>query len=149
MDIRLLTENDIPRAAAIVGINYTPEWEANATDELHGMFSNAPIRPLYYVAEEAGKIIGFAGFIQSWMDYAVYEIFWVNVLPEKQGQGIGNKIFSRIIETIRHENASALILLTATEKNARYYAKHFNFVVLQTIGDYSLMSLSLASKDQA
>jgi len=142
---------DIDEAAAIVRANYTEEWETSAKAELAGMFSNAPIRPTYLVAEDEGRIEGFAGFTQSWMDYGVYEVFWVNVLPDAQGTGIGTALVARVLEDIAAESPEAIVLLTATEKNARYYAKHFGFKELAASEGfpYQLMSLRLAGREVA
>ena len=147
MKIRLLQKKDIRSAAKIVGLNYSLEYERKSTLELKDMFGHSAIKPVYYVAEDKKKIVDFAGFIQSWMDYNIYQIFWVNVLPEKQRQGIGKELVARIIKEIRKKKDAQLILLTAdgNTKNEKYYQKYFGF---KTIGlfdqkSYHLMSLLL------
>ena len=92
MRIRLLKSSDIPQASAIVGLNYSRKYQRLCALELGGMFSNAPVRPVYFVAEENERIVGLIGMTLSWMDYNVYQIFWVNVMPSKQGQGIGRRL---------------------------------------------------------
>ena len=150
MRIRLLQKKDIKDAAAIVGKNYSKKWEKTSTAEIASMFSkDAAIRPKYYVAEEKGAIIGFAGYTQSWMDYNVYQIFWVNVLPEWQGKGIGKKLVAMVIDDIKRHKGARLIQLTATPSNARYYKKHFDFKILEKLHGtslYYLMSLALPKR---
>jgi N-acetylglutamate synthase-like GNAT family acetyltransferase len=147
MKIRLLKEKDIKNAARIVGINYSKKYERSATLELKAMFGSSPSKPKYYVAEANDKIVGFAGFIQSWMDYNIYQIFWVNVLPKEQGKNIGKDLVAKIISEIKKKKDANLILLTADAgvKNNDYYRKNFGFKTLELFDkkSYHLMSLSL------
>jgi ribosomal protein S18 acetylase RimI-like enzyme len=112
------------------------------------MFTKGPVRPVYFVAEEEGKVLGLAGYVQSWMDWDVYEIFWVNVLPGRQRQGIGKELTEKIISEIRKKKDASLILLSATPINAKYYKDNFNFKVIgPSSKGYSLMGLSLLSEN--
>ena len=142
MKVRLLKKSDINAAGAIVGSNYSKAWQKKSMLEMKSMFSNAAIRPVYYVAEDRGKIVGFIGFTQSWMDYNVYEIFWVNVLPDRQREGIGKKLVAKAIKEIKKQD-SHIIQLTARSHNAKYYKQHFGFRTLECFGPqkYRLMSL--------
>lgn len=147
MKIRLLKKEEVKTAAKIVGVNYSKEYEKSSTLEIKDMFGKSAVKPVYYAAEEKGKIVGFAGFIQSWMDYNIYQIFWVNVLPSEQGRGVGKMIVAKIITEIKKKKNANLILLTADEKvkNDKYYKKHFGFKKLARFSDqtYQLMGLSL------
>ena len=133
MKIRLLKKTDIKAAAAIVGQNYSKIYEGRAVLELGEMFGCSPIRPTFFVAEDQGKIVGFAGFIQAWMNYYIYEIPWVNVVSSRQSQGIGKKLVARVISEIKKQPGADLILLTADERKklTGYYKKYFKFKVLQ------------------
>jgi len=126
--IRLLEERDIDACAAIVGANYSEEYRKPSRDEIASMFSNAAIKPTYWVAESNKEVVGFGGYVQSWMDYGVYQIFWVNVPAQFQRRGIGRLLVNKLISEIRNKPESDLIQLTATEKNATYYRKHLGFV---------------------
>ncbi len=145
MKLRLLQKKDIEACAAIVGQNYSKNWEITSTAELKSMFSNAAIRPIYWVAEDKKRIIGFAGYTQSWMDYNIYQIFWVNVLPWFQKKGIGKKLVSKIISEIKKNKKAYLVQLTATASNSKYYSKYFKFKNNGHFGPkpYHLMSLSI------
>ena len=147
MNIRTLQEADIPAAAGIVGKNYSPVYAESAAREFQDMFGTAAIKPNYIVAEEEGDILGVAGFIQSWMDYNVYNIFWVNVDPEHQRQGVGKLLMQKVIDEIKSQPDPRLILLT-TDSPA-YYQEHFQFEDLYTFmdGTYRLMCLSLEQKN--
>lgn len=147
MIIRLLQQEDIAPAARIIGVNYSKKYELSSTLELKAMFGNGPILPTYYVAKENEVIIGVAGYIQSWMDYNIYQIFWVNVIPERQKQGIGKRLVAKLITQIKKQKSANLILLTAdgTVKNHLFYKKHFGFKTLKFFDKktYHLMGLSL------
>lgn len=148
MHIRPIKKSEVKFAAQIVGRNYSSQYEKSSSLEIMAMFTNSVIPPKYVVAEDKGKIIGFAGYTQSWMDYSAYNLFWVNVTPASQGQGIGKRLVEDVIDRIRKikdkENPPELILLTATKDNTDFY-KQFDFEVLTKFakGSYNLMGLHL------
>lgn len=146
MRIRPLRKNEVTDAALIVGKNYSRQYELLARKELGDMFTRGGPRPVYFVAKEYGLIVGFAGYIQSWMDYSIYQIFWVNVHPAHQGEGVGKALMMRLIREVRKKKNAHLILLTADEQKGlpSYYSKNFGFNTLKKFGShYHLMSLSL------
>jgi N-acetylglutamate synthase-like GNAT family acetyltransferase len=110
--------------------------------EMEAMFKNYTVKPQYVIAEDKGEILGFAGYIQSWMDYNIYNIFWVNVAPAYQRKGVGSALVEKIINTIKKKNASMILLTTSKPK---FYSKKFKFKTLSKFNDdkYNLMSLKL------
>ncbi|MDQ5949221.1 MAG: N-acetyltransferase protein [Patescibacteria group bacterium] len=142
MKIRPLQKKDIKICSEIVGKNYNNKYQRLSALELRDMFGTSQFKPLYYVAEEKGKILGFAGVMQSPMDYSVWHIFWVNVLPTEQKKGIGKKLVSKVIEVVKKKKDAHLILLTALIPE--YYKQHFSFKTIDKIDDsYDLMSLAI------
>lgn len=145
MKIRLLQKGDILACGEIVRKNYNTGDQKSVTAEMKDMFIKGPIRPKYFVVEDGGKVIGFAGYMQSWIDYAIYQIFWVNVTPKKQGQGIGESLVKKIISEIKKDKKAKLITLSAT--NPEFYMKHFKFKKVDSFkGNHHthyLMSLSV------
>jgi N-acetylglutamate synthase-like GNAT family acetyltransferase len=142
MKIQLLTKKDIKEASRIVGMNYSKKYEDSSSLELKEMFSKAPVRPYYYVAKEGNTVVGFAGYMQSWMDYNVYQIFWVNVDPQYQKKGIGKLLVGKIVEEIKKKKKVKLILLTTS--SPLYYEKHFNFKTIESFNEcHHLMSLAI------
>jgi ribosomal protein S18 acetylase RimI-like enzyme len=139
--LRLLRKSEIPQAGAIARKNYSGVWERAAIREIADMFSDSTMRPYFYAAEEGGEVIGFAGFAQSWMNYNIYDIFWVNVAPEHKGKGVGKALVGKIIKIISETRGSKLIQLTATPENAVFYEKHFGFKSAMRLRRSHLMQL--------
>ena len=145
MNLRLLTPSDVDAASSIIGRNYSARWRRTAALEIASMFSDSAISPVYWVAEDDGQIVGIAGHVQSWMDYGIYQIFWVNVLPERQRQGIGRALVNKVISAIRRNPGAFLVQLSASALNVDYYERHFGFLRAATLGPdrYALMFLPL------
>lgn len=146
MKIRPLRRGDISSASKIIGRNYSLKYQHSSIREMNAMFDNKVIPPKYFVAEENEAVIGCGGYIQSWMDYTVYNIFWINVMPEYQRKGIGTKMVGTIIAEIKrqkHVGHKAGMILLSTDK-PRFYKEKFGFKVLSRLQNkYSLMGLKL------
>ena len=77
----------------------------------------------YYVAEDGGEIIGFAGF---WLIIDEAEIMKVAVRKSERGKGVGNALLLAIIEDAAMMGAKT-ILLEVREGNTparKLYEKH-------------------------
>lgn len=125
-----MTEKDVIAASKIVGRNYSKLYEKFSAKEIGAAFTNSVIPPKYLIATENKILLGFCGYIQSWMDYGVYQIFWVNVIPEEQGNGIGSSLVKAAIDKIKGikgNGEATMILLTAKGKNVGFYQKKFGF----------------------
>jgi len=142
MKIRMLQQGDIEKCSKIVCQNYSKKYEKTSFLEMEAMFKNHTVKPQYIVAEEKGEIVGFAGYIQSWMDYNIYNIFWVNVDQSHQRKGIGSALVEKIIKTIEKKKANMILLTTSKPK---FYSKRFNFKTLSKFNEnkYDLMFLRL------
>ena len=132
MKIRNLKKEDIPKLSEIVSSNYSKKYGKTSKIELTASFANKTIPPKYLVTEESGKLLGFAGYMDAWMDYHLAEIFWVNVHPDFQKKGIGTKLVSDIIKKIK-KSKKKMILLT-TEK-PKFYSERFGFEIISKIGE--------------
>ena len=126
MKFRYIKPKDLTICAKIAGMNFWQHFKNSAYKEIKETFSkNNTLCPRYLVVEEKWKIIWFAWFINSWMDYNIYEIFWVNIHPDYQGQWIGTKLVEKIIRLIK-KNQNALKILLTTQK-ASFYKEKFGF----------------------
>ncbi len=80
-------------------------------------FANKESRPHYYVAETAkGEVVGYAGFRQSWLFNNTYELVWINVSKEYEGQGIGKLLTETRIEHIKRLGGTIILLMTRKQK---------------------------------
>ena len=108
------------------------------------MFSKSLLKPTYIFAEDKKEILAFGGFIPSWIDNLVFNIFWVNTNPKYKSQGIGSKLMEDLINIIKKEkNIKAKMILIST-KIPNFYKKFgFKKITSKYDGDYILMSLNL------
>ena len=139
MKIRLLRRQDISSACRIIQQNYSVRFAKQARLELWERSGRPPIKPRYVVATIDNKIVGLAGFTQAWMDYSVYEIFWVNVAPAYQKQGIGSALIRHVINQIKQKKPRMILLTTTLPK---LYSQQFNFKRFTRLANgYWLMGL--------
>jgi L-amino acid N-acyltransferase YncA len=141
--IRPLRTADIPAATHIVAANYSKKYATLAKKELEAMFRTAVYTPTFLVAEEKSEVIGLTGYIQSWMDYQVYHLFWVNVSGVHQGRGVGKKLILEALKRIKKQqgiNKARMVLITTTVP--AFYTQ-FNFRKLAKVEKYDLMAFDI------
>lgn len=141
-NIRFLEQKDIPQCVGIMKQNYPTahKYHKRISIELTAMFVDTTNPPQYFVIEKEQKVIGFAGFSQSWMDYDVYEVYWVNIDPQYQRHGLGSVLINRIIEEVCNRNGARILLTTTSPA----FYEQFGFTVFEKMpGEYSLMMLRL------
>ena len=85
MRILPVKEIDIETCSRIVGLNYSRKYQNSARKEIEAMFRNYVYKPQYLVAKEGNTIRGFAGYIQSWMDYHIYQKMAVRMVATIDG----------------------------------------------------------------
>ena len=135
--IRLAKKKEVPQLQELIRKNYSQLWSHRARREIEAMWEDSVIRPTYVVAEDK-EIVGFAGYIQSWMDYGVFQLFWVNVHPSHQHRGIGKQLVETLLSFIKGHKEAELVQLTVSQNNIPFYKK-LGFKVLTpfgTQGDY-------------
>jgi len=131
MKIRPLQKKDIPQAAEIVRLNYSKKFVRPVLIELKAAFKNKIYPPKYVIVEDKGKVIGFAGYMPAWMDYGIYEIFWINITPKEQGKGIGKKLVKAVLGIIKKKGVNTILLTTRYPK---FYSNHFSFKTISRFG---------------
>ncbi len=114
MRLRPLRKRDIPAALKLIKENYPhhPLFLRRARHELEAMFRPGVVVPQYIGAFETSTLVGFAGISHSWMDYDVYTLFWVNVEPSWQGQGVGTKMIRLLMRQAKQHQAKFLLFTT-------------------------------------
>ena len=144
MRFRKAKKEDISKMFEILKINSPKYPRKLAFQELNEMFSKSLFKPTYIVAEDKKEILAFGGFIPSWIDNKVFNIFWVNTNPKYKNQGVGSKLIEDLINRIKAtKNIKAKMILISTKIPVFY--KKFGFKRLTSNYDknYILMSLNL------
>lgn len=75
--------------------------ETSFPDEIADMFSNARYRPTFFVAEQAGSLIGVAAWNWGWHNYDMYEFFWGSVRKPFRRMGVGAALMQARLDDIR------------------------------------------------
>jgi GNAT superfamily N-acetyltransferase len=134
--IRQLRQEDIPSSLKIIKANYVNSKISRlpqmALAELNQAFTPDIWKPIFYVAEDTcwNDILGVAGYHVSWVDYGIYDLAWLNVVPNCQGSGIGRRLVAQIIDDV--STLGNTIMLSTN--NPGYFNKHWKF---KTIHKYS------------
>ncbi len=140
--IRLARKDDLLQMIELAKINFPDYPIEMAKKELSEMFFNYLYKPTYIVAEFKGKIIGYNGFIISWVDNLIVDIFWVNTYPDYRGKGVQSKLMNETIKQIK-KNSKIKIVLLSTEIPS--FFKKFGFEIINKKYDnkYFLMEKRL------
>jgi len=146
--IRKATKKDIQEILKLVKSNNPKYPFRQIRKEVEDMFSKSLLKPTYLVVEKEGKIIGCGGFIRSWADNAIFNIFWINVLKKYQKKEIGTKLLEEIIRRIceTKEEPSAKMITISTNKTRIYKRLGFKKMGKKYDGDYFLMGKIIKRK---
>ena len=122
MQIRPMTINDCEQVAAIEAVSFSMPWSLKAFTET---VQKANFR--YFVAEEAGEILGYCGFIFV-LDEA--EIPNVCVKASARKQGVGKQMMTVLIEEAK-KLGMAVLYLEVRESNtaARHLYESLGFEI--------------------
>jgi len=145
MRFRKARKGDLPKMLGILKTNSLKYSKKLAFQELNEMFSKSLLKPTYIIAEDKKEILAFGGFIPSWVDNMVFNIFWVNTNTKYQSQGIGSKLMNNLIDRIRNKKNIKVKMILISTKIPNFYKK-FGFKKLKPKYDrnYSLMLLELS-----
>ena len=144
MKTRKATKKDIPQMLEIIKINNPKHPKKLITKELKEMFSKSPHKPTYLLLEDKKEILGFGGFISSWVDNMIINMFWVNVNSKYQKKGIGTKIVEGLIKEIKKIKNPKPKMITISTKIPLFYKKFgFKKITSKYDRDYVLMGKNL------
>ena len=107
--IRRMTMADVPGVAAVEAATFPTPWSADAFES---EMRNVAAR--YLVAEEDGRIIGFAG---AWIILDESHVTNIAVLADKRGQGIGRRLTEGLLQYLSNLGA-AYTTLEVRKSNA-------------------------------
>ena len=144
MRFRKAKKEDISKMFEILKINNPKYPKKLAFQELNEMFSKSLIKPTYIVVEDKKEILAFGGFIPSWVDNMVFNIFWVNTNPKYKNQGVGSRLMEDLINRIKKiKNIKAKMILISTKIPSFYKKFGFKKITSKYDKDYIIMSLNL------
>jgi len=145
MKFRKAKKNDISKMLEIIKINSPKYPKKIANKEISEMFSQSLHKPIYIVAEEKKEIVAFGGFIRSWIDSIVFNIFWINTNPKYKNKGLGNKLVKELIKEIKSikEKPKTKMIIISTKIPSFYKKFGFKKITSKYDRDYILMSLNI------
>jgi N-acetylglutamate synthase-like GNAT family acetyltransferase len=145
MIIRKATKKDTKEILEIIKLNSPKYPLQEAKKEILEMFSKSFNKPTYFVAQQEKKIIALGGFIRSWADNTLLEMFWISVHPDFKSRGIGKKIVETLIEEITNlkSKPKPKLILISTKIPSFFEKFGFKIVSRNYDKDYSLMEKRL------
>ena len=143
MKFRKATKRDVSQMVEIIRLN-NPKYSGNSSKEINEMFSTSLFKPTFIVAEENKRILAFNGYVSSWVDNNVYNLFWVNTHPNHIGNGIQTKLIKEIIKEIKKiKNPKAKIIMISTKIPSFFKKFGFKKIGQKYDRDYVLMAKGL------
>ena len=143
LDIQYITIEDIDACYKIVRDNWDKEKADRFLNEVSQVWSDMAEPPIYYVAKVDGEVVGFAGMIKSMIMFGVWDLIWINVKQEFQGERIGTALTEQRLREILDCDGRAVHLMT---KNPSFFNR-FGFNVVKEYGEVKLMVLWLGPID--
>lgn len=101
---------DLPDVLAVDQVCFAPQWNKD-----EGILSPAIVEaPYFVVAELDGRAVGYA-FATTHFGNRLVHLVRIAVLPECQGQGIGVRLLSEVVDFARGRGAETLTLNTQVD----------------------------------
>jgi ribosomal protein S18 acetylase RimI-like enzyme len=141
--IRPAGREDRPSIEAITAAaaNFTPE-ERQCVAELWSSYLEEGESSGYefiVYAEEGGQVQGYACFGSHPLTDGVFDLYWIAVLPDARGRGIGRALLDRVEEQVRARKGRLLLIETSdgpTYAEARHLYAASGCSVQATISDF-------------
>ena len=120
--IRFMRLKDVDAVAAIEEATFARPWSRESFRQ--ELTRNAVAR--YLVAEEGGKILGYAG---AWVILDESHITNIAVLEEARGRGIGKRLTTQLLQILSNLGACyATLEVRVSNERAQYLYKSLGFV---------------------
>lgn len=126
-DVQTLQPGALDMCEMIARANWP--GDKRVAENIHDELRNPAIH--YCVALARGRVVGFAGWAKSNVDYDLAEFVWSNVLADFRGRGIGRLLTDFRLADIRAAGFKAVICGTMVPNIYRAY----NF---QSLGKFDL-----------
>ena len=131
INIRPMTQEDKPSIMQI--LDNTTEFkpsEVVVAEELIGSYLGDPCRSGYHilVGEFNSVVAGYICFGPTPLTDATWDIYWMAVAPDKQGQGIGSALLKSAEKNIMEADGRLAIIETSSipayEKARHFHIRH-------------------------
>ncbi len=114
MILRVLARSDREAIEALVrGVDRFPEPEIAVAMELVDLgLSDDPRGYLFVVAEQNGRVVGYACWGRAAMSPTVFDLYWIVVDVHAHGGGIGRALLAHVEREVRGEDGISLLIET-------------------------------------
>ncbi len=142
ISIRAMTQADKPAIMQI--LRHTPEFkpaEVLVAEEVIDGYLGTPDHCGYFalVAELGSDIVGYICYGATPLTESTWDVYWMAVAPDRQGQGIGGILMETCVKNIREAGGKLAIIETSSipeyERTRRFHYHH-GFELIATIPDF-------------
>lgn len=93
----------------------------------------------FVLAEESGRLVGYACFGPITVTLHGYDLYWIVVSPEYQGQGIGRRLLAEAEARIRAAGGRQIYIETSGQggyEPTRQFYRRCGYELVATIADF-------------
>lgn len=138
--IRSAGAEDIPQVRDIASATWPEAYGSILTEDqirymLQLLYSpDALLRQMqeqghrFLLLEEDGQALAFASY--GWLSGGDWKLHKIYILPGQQGKGLGRKLIDHILETLKPERATGLLLNVNRYNKARDFYERLGFAVV-------------------
>ncbi len=143
MKIRPLVEKDRARLLSmLIKTRSFTSAEIDVAMELIDIVLKDPIQKDYQidcVVDDQDQVIGYICYGPTPMTQGTFDLYWIAVDPDFQGQGVGSKLISFLEELVKAEGGRLILADASTiphfEKTLKFYLKN-GFQEVGRVPDY-------------
>lgn len=129
--LRLAGALDLDACGAIVKEHWSDIERVCLQEQFVEFIQGGRYSPVFFVATEASKVIGFCAMRRSMLKSGLWEFIWCAVTKECQGRGIGDMMVEYRLEIARTNDGFSVLLVTQEPQ----YFNRFGFMTDRDHGD--------------
>jgi ribosomal protein S18 acetylase RimI-like enzyme len=119
------------KSALMEILGHTPEFkpsEVSVAEEVIDSYLHNPDSYNIFIASTGADIVGFICYGLTPLTEATWDIYWLVVSPDRQGQGVGSTLMTSAEEKIKKCGGRLVIIETSAKpgykKTQDFYLKH-------------------------